>query len=61
VAVAGLIARIALLLLTGWLAREGVDVEVIALIHENADLLALLTAGIWAVWYWAARRFGWTR
>jgi hypothetical protein len=60
-AVAGLIARIALLLLTGWLAGLGVDAEIVALIRDNAELLALLTAAIWAVWYWAARRFGWTR
>lgn len=60
-AVAGLIARIALLVLTGWLAGLGVDVEIVAMIRDNAELLALLTGAIWGAWYWAARRFGWTR
>ncbi len=60
-AVAGLIARIALLLLTGWLAGLGIDAEVIDLLRNDAEVLAVITGAIWAVWYWAARRFGWAR
>jgi hypothetical protein len=57
----GVIVRVALLILTGWLANAGHDPELVQFLRYDPEVLAAVTGAMWAVWYGLARWLGWKR
>ena len=55
----GLIVRVGLLILTGYLANEGFDTGLVEFLRYDPAVLAGITAMIWAGWYALARWLGW--
>lgn len=56
------IIRIGLWALSGYLAAGGyISQELAAVINTDPEVLALATAGLTAVWYVLAKRFGWAK
>ena len=51
--------RIGLYIVTGFFAGEAIDHETVDLLRTDPALLALLSGGVAAVWYAAARWKGW--
>lgn len=57
----GLLVRLGLIFVTGFLAREGYDGDLVQILRDDPEVIAAVTALIWGAWYFLARRFGWQR
>lgn len=51
--------RIALYIVTGWLGSGWIDPETVDLIRGEPAVLAVISGGVAAIWYAAAKWRGW--
>ena len=55
------LVRICLFVFSGWLSGQGYDSEVVQYIRTDPEVAAMVTFGITAAWYGAAKLWNWKR